>query len=267
MKKITLNELKKIQLDILIYIDKICKDNNIQYSLAYGTLIGAVRHKGYIPWDDDIDILLKRSEYNKLLNILHKEKNEKYKVFSQDDEGYYYTYTKVSDSETIIHEKNWPQYKDLGVNIDIFPIDYVPNGKEKEHYEKTMFYVRCLHNCLTDIAYAHDKRYMRFIKKLCRFRTVKKCRAKGEKFWKDKINEMTQTEKANNMACIIDGDYCLWNQKILDNYIEIEFEGHLFDSVKDYDTMLKNYYGDYMQILPEEERKTNHNFVAYWKKE
>ena len=119
----TLDEVKQVELEILEYVDKICKENNIQYSLAYGTMLGAVRHKGFIPWDDDIDILLKREEYEKLLRILYSKTDEKYQVFSLKDEGYWYSYAKVTDTRTIIVEKNDRNMKEC-VYIDIFPIDY-----------------------------------------------------------------------------------------------------------------------------------------------
>ena len=261
----TLDEIKKTQLGILLYIDKLCRENGIKYSLAYGTLIGAIRYKGFIPWDDDIDIVLKRSEYEKLLEVLYKYNNSQYKVFSMKDEGYFYPYAKVGDLNTIIKEKNWPDYKDLGVNIDIFPIDYVPDGEEKAYYDRMQHYVRCLHNCLTDIAYTHQSKIKSLVKRICRFRKVKKCRSKGEWYWKEKIEQMTHIKESKNIACIVDGDYCLWKKELLENYIDIEFENTLFKSSKDYDEMLRKYYGDYMQLLPIEERVSNHDFVAYWK--
>lgn len=265
MEELSLEEIKKVQLDILIYVDKICRDNNIEYSLAYGTLIGAIRHKGFIPWDDDIDIILKRSEYNKLLDILYSEENGKYKVFSPKDEGYFYPYAKVSDLSTIIREKNWPDYKDLGVNIDIFPIDFVPDGEEKAYYDRMQQYVRCLHNCLTDIAYVHKNKIASLVKRMCRFREVKKCRRKSEWYWKDKIEQLTHIKESHNIACIVDGDYCLWSKDLLEDYIDIKFENSTFKASKYYDEMLREYYGDYMQLLPIEERVSNHDFVAYWK--
>ena len=175
MKQMTTDEIKKVQLDILIYVDKICKDNNIKYSLAYGTLIGAIRHKGFIPWDDDIDIVLKRSEYERLLEVLYKDDNSKYMIFSMKDEGYFYPYAKVGDLDTIIREKNWPDIQNLGVNIDVFPVDYVPEGKEREYYDKTQMYINCLYNCLTDIAYVHNRRIVRIIKKILRFEITDRC--------------------------------------------------------------------------------------------
>lgn len=265
MKKMTTEEIKKVQLDILIYIDEICKDNDINYSLAYGTLIGAIRHKGFIPWDDDIDIILKRSEYEILLEALYKDNNSKYKVFSMKDEGYFYPYAKVSDLNTRITEKNWPDYKDLGVNIDIFPADYLPYGREKEYYDKTMHYVNCLHNCLTNIAYKHKNIVIHIIKRVLRFRRVKKCRQRDEWYWKNKINEMTHIADSQSMACIVDGEYCVWDKDIFEKYINVEFEKYKFSAVENYDTMIREYYGEYMDLPNSNERVSNHDFVAYWK--
>ena len=265
MKEMTIEEIKKVQLDILIYIDKICKENNIEYSLAYGTLLGAVRHKGFIPWDDDIDIILKRLEYNKLINTLYEKNNDRYRVFSMKDEGYFYPYAKVSDNKTFIKEKNWPDYKGLGVYVDIFPIDYVPNDNGEGYYLETFRYVNGLYNCLTDIAYVHDKTYKRLLKRLFRFRGVNRDRKKGEQYWKQKIADMTQLSNSSIMASIVSGKYCPWNKDILDNLIELEFENNKFNAVEDYDTMLRSYYGSYMELPPENERVSNHDFKAYWK--
>lgn len=105
MREMTLGEVKECELNILIYIDQLCKKNNINYTLGYGTLLGAVRHKGFIPWDDDIDIILVNDEYKKLLKVLYKDKNSQYRVLSPKDEGYWYSYAKVTDSRTLICEK------------------------------------------------------------------------------------------------------------------------------------------------------------------
>ena len=83
MKKLTLDEVKKIQLEILAYIDSFCKKNNISYFINYGTLLGAVRHKGFIPWDDDIDISMDREHYNMFIEKFNQD-SSKYKILSLD---------------------------------------------------------------------------------------------------------------------------------------------------------------------------------------
>ena len=95
MKNITLEELKVIEVNMLEYIDKLCLENDIKYFVFWGTLIGTVRHNGFIPWDDDVDIIMTREDYNKFLKVLKENPNPKYKVFDHNiQEEYYYSYPK-----------------------------------------------------------------------------------------------------------------------------------------------------------------------------
>ena len=132
MKTINTEELKKIQVEILDYVDKFCEERNIKYSLYAGTLIGAVRHKGFIPWDDDIDIMMLRSDYERFLKELHEEKDSRYKILDfRYDHSYHYAFAKVIDSKTQLREEVIDPYDGLGIYIDIFPIDVLPDNKLK----------------------------------------------------------------------------------------------------------------------------------------
>lgn len=122
----SLRSLQNRMLEILICIDRICQDYNIPYWLGSGTLLGAVRHGGFIPWDDDIDIELLRPDYLKLLNILSKELPKKYALqTTQSDSGYVYLYAKVRDTQSLVKEKCIfnKQFKYNGAFIDIFPLE------------------------------------------------------------------------------------------------------------------------------------------------
>jgi len=131
MKKISQLTQKQILLQILIYVDSICKQNSIEYSLCGGSLLGAIRHHGFIPWDDDVDILLSRPNYEKLIDVL-KKKKDKYKLLLDTDKGSYYAYTKLFDSRTILKTKyKFDQKVGLGIFIDIFPIDGLPDSLEE----------------------------------------------------------------------------------------------------------------------------------------
>ena len=121
MKKLTLDEVKKIQLEILAYIDSFCKKNNISYFINYGTLLGAVRHKGFIPWDDDIDISMDREHYNMFIEKFNQD-SSKYKILSLDtDKAYFNNFIKVVDTTTkIVDNRNYKTFS-CGVCFDIFP--------------------------------------------------------------------------------------------------------------------------------------------------
>lgn len=90
MRKISDDELKKVSLDGLKFIKEICEKNNLEYYIGYGTLIGAIRHEGFIPWDDDIDIWMKRDEYEKFIEIVSKENNKNWEILSTYNEDYYF---------------------------------------------------------------------------------------------------------------------------------------------------------------------------------
>lgn len=266
MKQMTLDEVKKVQLDILKYVDMICKKNNIQYSLAYGTLLGAVRHGGFIPWDDDIDIVLMRGEYDKLLQYLYVEQDDTYQVVSMKDEGYWYTYAKVTDKRTFIKEKNWPSYEKLGVNIDIFPLDFLPEINPKDLFDKAMDINKRLAYCLTDIAYKDEKFYKRCIKKICRFGEVKKCRKHDEWYWKDLFeNIVSKTKTSNYIAEIVAEPYNMWNAQWMESFTELQFEDSMFRVSKYYKEMLQKDYGNYMKLPSKEERVSNHDFTPFWR--
>ena len=129
MRKITLDESKRIQLDILQSIHDFCIANNLKYSICGGTLIGAVRHKGFIPWDDDIDIFMLREDYNKFIHD-YKDLSGIYILHSlENDESYSYPYAKVEDVRTYIEED--VTAGNIGIAVDVFPVDNCMNDREE----------------------------------------------------------------------------------------------------------------------------------------
>ena len=129
MKELSLEEIKQVELEILHYIDKVCKENGITYYLDCGTLLGAVRHQGFIPWDDDIDILVPRKDYEKLFGIL-KDDNCYKMIWYKNSPNYPLPYAKVCDCSTITEEREDQKVKtNYGVFVDIFPLDNYPDSK------------------------------------------------------------------------------------------------------------------------------------------
>ncbi len=126
MKEIEIEELKRLQVDMLKCIDDFCVSNGIKYSLSSGTLIGAVRHQGYIPWDDDIDIMMLRDDYDRFVQMFNGSYSHLSLLAPELDWGYYAPYANVFDNRTLLQEgNNGHRGMQLGVKIDIFPIDFV----------------------------------------------------------------------------------------------------------------------------------------------
>ena len=131
MKEIGLEELKCIQLDLLQKTAEFCENNGIRYFLCGGTLIGAIRHHGYIPWDDDIDISMPRPDYDKFIKIFNKPENYYQVIDMSNNSKYGFPFAKVHDTRTLVNELQYSR-DSFGVYIDIFPIDGV--GEDKQVY-------------------------------------------------------------------------------------------------------------------------------------
>ncbi|WP_010677042.1 LicD family protein [Bacillus timonensis] len=273
MNKIPISEQKKIMLDILKYIDKICRENNIEYSLCGGTLLGAIRHKGFIPWDDDIDIFLIRSEYERLLKILKTEK--RYLLISPETSGFFQVYLKLVDRRTVMtmDNPNEPVIPNLGVNIDIFPIDGVPsNVNDQEEFvssiRKLMYSMRM---AMPRVYYNSDTSWKKNIKKIIYYPKHMYLRSKATpEEMKRKLLKMMQTYSFNNSthAGFILSTYGkkeILPKDVFTGQIDIEFEGEKFRAFKGYESYLIAIYGNYMKLPPIEKRVSQHYFTAYWK--
>jgi lipopolysaccharide cholinephosphotransferase len=140
MQELSIERLKETELDIFIEIDRFCRKNEIQYSLAGGTLLGAVRHKGFIPWDD-IDLMMTRENYDRFISLFSKEAGRYRVITYQNNPQYKYLFAKVVDSQTKVVEEHYFPVDDLGVFVDIFPIDALGNtiGEAKQKLKKAKF--------------------------------------------------------------------------------------------------------------------------------
>ena len=258
MKLMSSKEQKKVLLEILEYIDKICRSNNIRYWLAYGTLIGAVRHDGFIPWDDDIDINMPREDYKKFLEIMKKEKGNYKALLPLNSKGYNYPFAKVVDKRTYVDEKENKQIDEMGVYVDVFPLDGLGNTKEeakKRTYDLNRnawwdwgFYgAKVNHNIKGAI-----------LKVLGIKRLYKYFEKRSEKIEFDNC-------KYVGLTCFRDDELEIYDRKLFDNLVEHNFEGKSFLIPEDYDKVLSVLYGNYMELLPEEKRVSLHNMKCYFR--
>ena len=262
-KKIEITEMKELMLDIMSSIDKYCRENGLRYSLAYGTLIGAIRHQGYIPWDDDIDIWMPRPDY---MRFMKEYKHEYYKAYCAElTPGWDRFIAKVCDERTVIDEGHG---EICGVYVDIFPIDGWPEGEKgiKKHYSKVMRYLRLWSSL-------HYTKNMTLSGSNGLSKNIKIAVSRllgiffnSNHFLKKLLKAKAQypydtSSKVGSLTC---GDWAV-PRYYFDDLTVHPFENYIFIISKEYDALLRVVYGNYMQLPPEEQRVSNHGFTACWK--
>ena len=277
MKQMTLGEIQQESLSILKTVDRFCRERGIRYGLAYGTLLGAVRHKGFIPWDEDIDVMMLRPDYDR---FVREFKAPGLKLYAPEtDDHCWLAFARVCDTEkTVVRTLiPWvdPKAEDTGLWIDIFPLDPVPDDteaytavynkahalyKELAHFRRTKgkvsaefparrrrknFLQKLLHPIwhFSDPRVPRDK-FLRFLKELPPYGTT------------DHVGRLT------NANCI--GDCFL--RADFENPVRLPFEDGEFFAPRGYDQVLTGMYGDYMQLPPEDQRVYRPEYVKfYWK--
>lgn len=265
MRKIeSIKEIQQEELKILIEFDKICREYNLTYSLAYGTLIGAIRHRGFIPWDDDIDVIMPRPDMDKFIDIIHKTPNSNWDIMNIYDYKNFYAglMLKFYNKNTIMYEL--PDKYDLkyGIFIDIFPADGTTGNieidkqrfeqykkiRKKLHFHKAMHYkknsIRKNFTLITDIWAKKN------IEKLNNF------------FYDIPFNTSDNVVVYPYTPSFESG---VFPRNYFDSLIDVYFEGHKFKAFSKYHKYLTNAYGDYMTPPDESNRFSLHNYIAYVK--
>lgn len=256
-KEITLEERKKIQLEMLIEIDKFCREHNIKYMLAFGTLLGAIRHKGYIPWDDDIDISMPLED---MLRFKKEFKSEKFKYCDVDTEKYYeYAFSRVSCKST--YHKIGIIAKSYGVNIDLYPtIEVSSNIEDNNIIIKKMLSLYKIRNFIL----LWNGRIMRRLPVpiIGPLRCV-------VRMYREKLFSLFLCKGGGAFHCIAGPlekfEVHTWNFNPLEDMVEVDFEGYKFMAPARYDEYLSHRYGDYMELPPEDQRHPYHGGRYFWK--
>ncbi len=265
MKVIEQEELKKMQLGILKKVDVYCRKHSIQYFLAYGTLLGAVRHKGYIPWDDDIDIAMNRVDYTQFISGFS---DEYLKVYSLGSSKHCrFPFAKVYDSRTSVFEGSFKKTSAFGVNIDIFPIDTVPDDKKEREklIKKARFW-----QMFSKIKLSRVSGIMTMKQNLIIIPGRILLAAVPLTYMAKKIEAISSSlicVESNYVGFMVwgYGEREMFKKELFSETVDLPFEDMIAPVPKEYDKVLTSLFGSYMEYPPLDKQVSHHDFVAFWK--
>ena len=265
--ELSTRQIQEESLKILKVIDSIAQKEKLKYSLFYGTLIGAVRHKGFIPWDDDLDIIMFRSDYERLKEyfILHKEELKPYEFFCPETkEKYPYILGRVVNTKFKMVSENGKDL-DMGTFVDVYPFDAAGDGTNNFIYMKSCYYTT-LYGLKNKAQFIKPfgviktifKRLLYFIAKFYSYNYLRR------KLYR--IASMFDFNNSKYLSCLVwtpNGKPRLYKKSDLEDVVRVDFEDGKFYIPKNYDNILKQLYGDYMQLPPENQRIGHHYYKIY----
>ena len=251
-----LRRLQLTELEMLAEVDRICRKNGIPYSLDAGTLLGAVRHKGFIPWDDDLDVMLLHKDYERFYEACKKDLDTS-RFFFQDyrtDPNYRWGYGKMRRLGTEYIKAGQEKLKQrTGICIDVFDAENIPDGeKERKKYIRRMFCIRkTMYSALGRTNESNP--LMRFWYNLLYLIPIRMVfRMK---------NRLTRKVNASRTENVVFPTWPVKNhpygfpRKLFEEFTDVEFEGGRYMAIREYEGYLKIRYGDYMRLPPPEQRK------------
>lgn len=264
MRELDINEIKEIQLNILDYLHNICVENHIDYYLSSGTLLGAIKFNGYIPWDDDIDVWIKEEDVDRLGELINSKNNQYHFCDAYKESDYPLSYCKLMRKDTVVKENAY-SFKDypLGINIDVFVLYKSDKAKIKKYKNKIHYY--------------------RYVYKFKALKSIQ-----GESLLKNTVKLLLHSSmflhSFNNNAKKLRGmvEKCKGKDVLFNGYenavVEYEIEDfqrailHMFENREyyipcGYDRILRTRYGDYTQDLPDDKKVTHHSNTCYIKEE
>lgn len=266
----TVKGMQEVVFAILCDIDDFCRNNHIRYYLSGGTCLGAIRHKGFIPWDDDMDIMMPRPDYERFINYCEENKTGFSLITYQNEKDYNGLFAKIWNPSTEIIDSIIEIKHPFGVSIDVFPLEGLGQSKEEalKIFRKTSWNRELLNatgwkkyfRSKTHSIWTEPIRFVMFI--LSRFADPKSLISKI-----DKVNLSHSFESSSYAGCVC-GSYReqeIMKKDTFEHYIDLPFEGHHFKVIQNYHEYLTKHYGDYMKLPPKEKQETHHTYKAYIK--
>ncbi len=246
-----LTELHACELEIMTYFRDLCKRHGLRCFITAGTLLGAVRHKGFIPWDDDVDFAMPREDFDKLGALMKKEHGDFFYQDGSTDKNYPFYFAKLRSDKFSVREENLGDVND-GVYVDIFPLDPCPADEDKasRFFKKHLFFTTALISKFNaDYKAGYTKPIVRFALGIAK-------RLPADLLRKMQLNNIKRTK--GKRLCTVGGAHGYpaesYDAEWFSAAVEMEFEGEKFSAPCGYDSQLKNMYGDYMTPPPESER-------------
>lgn len=262
----TLKKLQQKELESLVYFDKFCKEYELKYFLLGGCVIGAIRHNGFIPWDDDIDVMMPRRDYERMLRLWKTyESNERFLMLKTDGDTFTGNCfaTLVDTSATMVKENQKDIDVPHGIVTDVFPLDGCPGGKFKRYLQ---YYHAMMYSLyMTEVVPTNHGKLIRFVGSV--LLKLVPSRKRRTKIWKKHERKMTRYSFNTHEKCteLCAGPHYMLNeypQRAFADVIYHDFEGMRFPIPQGYDTYLKMAFGNYMELPPEDKQVPHHDLVA-----
>lgn len=254
MKEINLKERKQIQYDMLKEIDTFCKANDIKYSLAFGTLLGAIRHKGFIPWDDDLDIMMPLEDMLKFKSLF---KSDNLKFCDVDTQRYYdLDFPRIANKMT--YKLEGKGVESYGISIDTYVYIQLPTNEDlffkklQSLEDRRHKFIYWRSRIMNHVPVGTIPGYTNAVKSVRDYEMMKDINDRKGRYYMI-AGPLNIREKLT------------YDRDIFQEMTTAQFEDSMFPIISEYDYFLTKRYGDYMQLPPEEDRHPYHNATYYWK--
>lgn len=267
---LTLEEVQAVTLDILVHIDAFCRERGIAYSLGYGSALGAVRHGGFIPWDDDVDLVMRREEYERFLGEF-SDPTGRYVCLSFEAGTYPYPFAKIVDTHTVQQPANMKPVANMGIGVDIFPYDTF-RGEDtarilKQKARASAVFKRLRYTRYNSLSEVNAGRFLPVHTLFYLW-----CNLWGTKFYRNKLLRRMRRMRGEGpyvgLCASMETDIRkIYDRDLFDSLVECEFAGHRFFLFADAHRYLCGVYGDSYMTPPPPEKRIAHIALSYFKEE